>query len=328
VFSILEKKVMQVTPNTFEDLALEVFRFQAKENLIFHKYLQLLKIKVADINNISQIPFLPVSCFKHHKIKCGDWNEETIFYSSGTTGMIKSKHLVKSLAWYENVILQDFNEAFNNSSNYQFFGLLPGYVDNPNSSLICMIHLLMKKNKQNDDNNFYKDDFQKLFVDLTHAVQSQQQVILFGVSFALYDFAKQYSLNAPNLNIIETGGLKSSKRQFTKIEIIETLNRSFPSSKIHSEYGMTEMMSQAYSKDGMKYDRSSTMDVFITSPDDPKEKLKNGKRGRVNIIDLGNLHTCSFLQTGDLGIKINATQFQILGRLDDEEIRGCNMLLE
>lgn len=328
MFSILEKKVMQVTPNTFEDLALEVFRFQAKENLIFHKYLQLLKIKVADINNISQIPFLPVSCFKHHKIKCGDWNEETIFYSSGTTGMIKSKHLVKSLAWYENVILKDFNVAFNNSSNYQFFGLLPGYVDNPNSSLICMIHLLMKKNKQNAGNYFYKDDFQKLFVDLTHAVQSQQQVILFGVSFALYDFAKQYALNAPNLNIIETGGLKSSKRQFTKIEIIETLNKSFPSSKIYSEYGMTEMMSQAYSPNGIHYNRSTTMDVIISAPDDHKEIMKVNRRGRVNIIDLGNVHTCSFIQTGDLGIKLNASQFQILGRLDDEEIRGCNMLLE
>ncbi|NOT36718.1 MAG: acyl transferase [Saprospiraceae bacterium] len=321
-------RILRVTPEKFEALAMEIFKLQATFNVVYKEYIFLLKKDVNEITRIEEIPFLPIELYKNQDIKTGEWNEQFYFLSSGTSNSVRSRNPVKDLAWYSEVVTRTF---LNNLPDLRkaekamrFVAYLPGYIENPNSSLVMMLTLLARSF---DSEVIFISNKLELISVLKEKLNSLDQVVLFGVSFALYDFAKEFTCSDSNLMIIETGGMKTDSREITKDEIYNTLKNAFSLSDIYSEYGMTELMSQAYSKNSMNYHSPAWMKVIVTAADDPGGIKLIGKRGRVHVIDLANIDTCCFLQTGDAGISNEDGSFQVLGRLQDDELRGCNLMI-
>lgn len=324
----LQDKILNVNSENFLDLALEVFDFQSQANSVYAEYLRLLNKHTARPITLEQIPFLPTELFRNRIIKSGDWNEELIFESSGTTQSIKSRHHVHSLNWYHQICRICFEHHYGSIEQYEFIGLLPSVEEKPNSSLISMVQFFVKASGSSVPAVSFINNHQELYKLMTRDTYKNKKIILIGLSFSLLDFAEQFVLDHPQLIVIETGGMKNSKRIMDKQRLIATLQQGFPNAAIHSEYGMTELMSQAYAADALHYSCAPVLKILISDPTDPTQFLSHGKRGIINIIDLGNLYTGSFIQTGDLGIINENGQLEVLGRYNPEEARGCVQMIE
>lgn len=312
--------------NDFLKTALEIFRFQAKNNAVYRKFITLLNVDVKKVNSLEKIPFLPIQFFKSHRITTFNQKEEKIFLSSATTGSIQSKHYIKDLSVYENSFKKGFYHFYNNIEDYTVLALLPSYLEREGSSLIYMANDLI--NSSNDKKSgFYLHNLNDLSKTLQRLDASGKKVLLIGVSFALLDLVEAFSFNLKNTIVMETGGMKGKRKELVREELHAILKKGFGVSKIHSEYGMTELLSQAYSKGNGIFKCPPWMKILIRDTEDAFSILPKGKSGGINVIDLANIYSCSFIATQDLGKKHPKNTFEILGRFDHSDIRGCNLMV-
>ncbi len=326
--NLLVNDLFQIkTDDEFDEVALSVFKFQYAENEIYHSFINFLKINPLQVKNIHQIPFLPIAFFKTHQIVSGKTlTDFTVFSSSGTTGMQQSKHFVSDISVYAKSYLLGFEQFYGNVSEFCVLALLPNYLEREGSSLIYMAEDLIKKST-NVNCGFFLYEHDKLYQLLLKLKESKQKTLLIGVSFALLDFIEKYQLNFPELIVMETGGMKGKRKELLREELHQLLKEGFGVPKIHSEYGMTELLSQAYSTGDGVFNSPPWMKILIRDTNDPFTYLNIGKTGGINIIDLANINSCSFLATQDLG-KLNSDHtFEILGRFDNSDIRGCNLMV-
>ena len=318
-------KIFNVDDKNFEQIAFEVFQFQYINNNIYKSYCDLLKKTPSNIRDISSIPFLPISFFKSHSVMCTK-KYDKVFHSSGTTNENLSKHYVSDIHIYEQSFLKNFIDNYGDPKDYVILGLLPNYMQNENSSLIYMVNNLIELSESNDSGFFLKEyDF--IVEKMKILCRKNKKIILMGVSYALLDLTENWNLNLKNTIIIETGGMKGRRREMIKKELHETLKERTGLKKIHSEYGMTELLSQAYSKGDGIFSCPNWMRVFVRDVNDPNFLYSNNKSGGINIIDLANVNSCSFIATEDMGSLHKNGSFEIMGRIDHSDTRGCNLLV-
>lgn len=324
----IKDKIFSIrSPGDFESLALEIFRYQAKNNVIYSKYIKHLGIKTDKIDDLHQIPFLPVEFFKTHKIITGNKNPQKIFTSSGTTKTGTSKHYLTDASLYIESFTRTFHYFYGNPGKYCILALLPSYLEREGSSLIYMIdHLIRKSN--NPESGFYLDNLDILAEKINHLRQKKQKILFFGVSFALLNLAEKYKPDLSGHIVMETGGMKGRREEIIRKELHNILNKAFNTKVIHSEFGMTELLSQAYSKKDGIFQTPPWMKVQIRDNYDPLSYVKKGQSGGINIIDLANYNSCSFIETKDLGRLLPDGGFEVLGRFDSSDIRGCNLIVE
>jgi len=311
---------------SFDDFALGLFHFQASENEIYNKYLSLINCEPDQIKNIDQIPFLPINFFKNHKIVTTDYAPAQIFKSSNTTGQTPSHHYIKSIDHYLRNTVRIFEEKICTLKGTVVIGLLPSYLERSDSSLVCMVDHFIKKSDESLS-GFHLYDFDKLIIDLLAAQKEGKAVVLFAVRYALLELAEKYQITLDHVTIIETGGMKGKRGPVTNEDLAEVVNSKLEPSSLVSEYGMTELQSQAYSDKKFIFDIPDTMQVLISDLNDPFTHVREGRNGQLNVIDLANLYSCAFIATDDMGIKLSNNKFRILGRLDHSEQRGCNLLV-
>ena len=308
----------------FNEFAIKTFKHQIKKNLIYRSYCEMLKIK--NIDHYSQIPYLPIQFFKTHKIKSFVKKEKYIFRSSSINSDSKSEHLIFDILNYKKSFYRCFNKFYGDPKKYIIIGLLPSYLERKDSSLIFMVDDLIKKTK-NKFSGFYNNEFQKLLSTINNLKKQKKTTIIIGVSFALLDLIEFKKIKLTNTIIMETGGMKGRRKEIIRKDLHEKLKKGLGVSKIHSEYGMTELLSQAYSKKNGIFECPPWMKVSIRDTTDPLKILSKNSSGVINIIDLANQESCSFIATEDLGrLKSNNT-FEVIGRLDESEIRGCNLMV-
>lgn len=307
----------------FNELACLMFQYQYEQNLVYRQFVNQLKINPTSIKSYKNIPFLPISFFKTHDVISGNKSVETIFYSSGTTGENRSKHKVSDLALYDLSLKNGFEFAFGNCEDYSIFALLPSYHDNKNSSLLYMVSKLQELTK--NKGGFYLDNLAELVADIT-TQKKNKKIILIGVSYALLDLAESYSPDLSDIIVLETGGMKGRRKEMTKEELHTTLKKSFNCEQIGSEYGMTELLSQAWSLGQGIFTTPPWMKILTREYTDPLTLIED-KTGGINVIDLANLHSCAFIATQDLGL-VHGHQFELKGRFDHADIRGCNLLID
>ena len=310
----------------FKKQCLDIYNFQYENNMVYQNYCNMICEDPTDVNEINKIPFLPISFFKTKKILSTD-NFEKVFYSSGTTTNSRSKHFISSLKLYQKSFINNFKLNYSDITQYTILALLPNYYDNKDSSLIYMIEKLIKLSKSKES-GFFLDDYINLSKKLIELdTKKERKTILIGVPYALLDMIdfNQFQLN--NTIIMETGGMKGRRKEMVRTELHEKLKRGFGVSKIHSEYGMTELLSQAYSKGDGIFKTPSWMKVIIRDINDAQNLDFNKKSGAINIIDLANYNSCSFIATDDMGKHINDDEFELIGRVDNSDIRGCNLLV-
>jgi phenylacetate-coenzyme A ligase PaaK-like adenylate-forming protein len=312
--------------DSFESIALEVFQFQAKHNSIYQSYLTHLGITPLEIKSINEIPFLPIEFFKSFDVKTGSWVEENNFLSSGTTSALRSSHSIEDLKFYYKHTQNIYEQFYPKLTDTTVLALLPSYIEQGGSGLVCMIDAFIKKSTS-ENSGYYLNNYKELEIALIEALDMNKPVVLFGVTYALLDFARKATHKFDQLIVIETGGMKGRGEELTKTEVHEILKEELGVDKIHSEYGMTELMSQAYSQGEGIFESPKSMKVVIKDINDPFNTMKNEHVGIVNIIDLANVHSCCFVETKDIGKKYSNGRFEILGRIDNSEARGCNMLI-
>lgn len=316
-----------ITKQSFESVALEVFKYQFTHNSLYNQFALSFGKNIDNVKSIEAIPFLPISFFKTHEIKTGEWSEEQVFKSSGTTGQIRSLHHVRSLDWYKKVASNCFEENYGSIEDWCFLCLLPSYLERTDASLVYMCDHFIKRSKY-ESSGFYLDDYPKLRTQLIQNNETSVPTILIGVSFALLDFLEMGTLAIDeHIHIMETGGMKGRRKEMNREALHEVLQKGFNKKVIHSEYGMTELISQSYSKGSGIFKSSTYQRIICREITDPITEAKNNKTGVINIIDLANLDTLSFIETADIGLKLSEDQFKITGRLDLAEIRGCNLML-
>ena len=311
-------------------MALEIFRLQYEHNKIYKKYVNMLGVDPRRINRIEDIPFLPVQFFKNNAITATEFIPEIIFESSGTTGENISRHFVKGISLYKKSFTKGFNLFYGNPAKWCILGLLPGYLERQNSSLVTMVNELIKES-ENPYSGFYLHNHEKLYQAIVHNEIREQPVLLIGVTFALLDFAEKYSMQLNHTTIMETGGMKGRREEITREEIHTTLRNKLGVKNIHSEYGMTELLSQAYSKEKGLFYCPPWMKVLLREESDPfaitaSPKTQKPFTGLLNIIDLANLYSCPFIATDDVGKLYKDGSFEVLGRRDLSDMRGCSLL--
>jgi phenylacetate-coenzyme A ligase PaaK-like adenylate-forming protein len=311
-------------------MALEIFLFQYENNELYRSYVNAIGVSPETVDTIEKIPFLPISFFKTHRVKTTDFDPEIIFESSGTTGANTSRHLVKSAALYNTSFLKTFRLFYGNPSQWCVLALLPGYLERNNSSLVYMVNELIHKTN-NEGSGFYLDEHEKLYQALVKNEIMEKPTLLIGVTYALLDFAQKYSLKLQNTLVMETGGMKGKREEITREEVHEQLKNKLGLSTVHSEYGMTELLSQAYSKGNGRFFCPPWMKVLAREYNDPFSVRSGGDHkkpvnGLVNIIDLANLYSCSFIATDDVGRLHRNNSFEIMGRRDMSDLRGCSLL--
>jgi phenylacetate-coenzyme A ligase PaaK-like adenylate-forming protein len=327
--SSLRQRIFSTTEERlFDKLALEIFIYQSLNNPVYKAYIAALRIEPASVKSPQDIPFLPVSFFKEHKVLTGPDISQTVFESSGTTGTEKSRHYISDLSLYEMSFKTGFRQFYGEATDYFFAVLLPSNAGRENSSLIYMMNNLVLSSKHSES-GFYNNDAAGLIKALKHARSNERKVIFLGVSFALLDLAEKFSPDLSGMIVIETGGMKGRRKEITRQELHSILKEGFNVETIHSEYGMTELLSQAWSMgDGLFY-CPPWMKIFIRDPLDPLTIFKEpGKNGGINVIDLANINSCSFLAVNDIGKLHDDGGFEVLGRFDNSEIRGCNLMVE
>jgi phenylacetate-coenzyme A ligase PaaK-like adenylate-forming protein len=307
-------------------MALKVFRFQYENNLVYREFCDFLKTDVQKIKTIQQIPFLPIQFFKSHEVVSNSNPIQTIFTSSGTTGMVTSKHLVTDVSIYEESYRKAFSQFYGNIEDYVVLALLPSYLEREGSSLIHMVDDLIQLSKH-PESGFYLHNYDELIEKIIQLDQSGQNVILIGVTYALLDLIEKQSFQLENTIIMETGGMKGKRKEMIREELHQELCNGFGVKSIHSEYGMTELLSQAYSLGDGIFECPSWMQISIRDTEDALSYIREGKTGGINVIDLANINSCSFIATQDLGKKYSNGSFEVLGRFDHSDIRGCNLMV-
>ncbi len=328
--TITEKIFAIKTESAFEKTALAVFQLQHENCLVYRQFCDILKINPAEIKSVNDIPFLPIEFFKSHVVTLSvvEGPNSKIFTSSGTTGTVQSKHFVSDVSVYEESFRKGFEHFYCNIEEYCLLALLPSYLEREGSSLVYMVDDLIKSTK-NPDSGFYLRNLNELSEKLKSLLAKGQKVILLGVTYALLDLAEL--LSAPlsgELIIMETGGMKGKRKELLREELHQILCKKFGVNVIHSEYGMTELLSQAYSKVNGIFNCPPCMKVLIRDVNDPLKILEPGKSGGINVIDLANINSCSFIATQDLGILHNDGSFEVSGRFDNSDLRGCNLLVQ
>ena len=369
---ILKQKVLQLISQDFDSLALEIFRFQAEHNLVYKKYLQCLHIQADTITNIEKIPFLPIEFFKTQSVISGNDKTKITFESSGTTGQNTSQHHVQDPNFYVEIAEQIFEHFYGKLSEFQILALLPSYLERANSSLVYMVEHFIKKSG-NPNSGFYLDDYEALAKALkgdgrkeieelkiggqkSKVENRKSKTLLIGVTFGLLDFAESgidltFLQDIDNLIVMETGGMKGRRKELLREEVHEILTNTFHVETIHSEYGMTELLSQGYSKGEGIFELPVSMKILLRDVNDPFNYVSNSRSGGINVIDLANVDSCCFIETKDLGswiinneeLTVNhatlpssplsvssqtTVKFRILGRFDNSDIRGCNLMIQ
>jgi phenylacetate-coenzyme A ligase PaaK-like adenylate-forming protein len=307
-------------------MALKVFRYQYENNKVYKEFCDFLKTDVQKVKSLQQIPFLPIQFFKSHEVVSNTNEIQETFTSSGTTGMITSKHLVTDVSLYEQSYRQAFSQFYGNIEDYAVLALLPSYLERSGSSLIHMVKDLIELSN-NEHSGFYLHNYNELITKLIELDNSGQNVILIGVTYALLDLIEKQNFQLKNTIIMETGGMKGRRKEMIREELHQTLCNGFGVQNIHSEYGMTELLSQAYSLGNGIFECPSWMHILIRDTEDALSYVDYGKTGGVNIIDLANINSCSFIATQDLGKKQPNNSFEVLGRFDHADIRGCNLMV-
>lgn len=356
---IFKQKVLQLQSQDFDDLALEIFRFQAQHNLVYNQYLQHLQIQIDNIKTIKQIPFLPIEFFKTQTVVTGNNPIKTIFESSGTTGQNTSQHHVADPDFYLEIAEQIFEKFYGKLADFQILALLPSYLERTNSSLVYMVEHFIKKSN-NPNSGFFLNDYEKLAEVLNQfpVINNQfpnspiPKTLLIGVTFGLLDFAESGTAGVPvdlsflkdrdDLIVMETGGMKGRRKELLREEVHEILTKAFHVDAIHSEYGMTELLSQGYSSGEGVFELPVSMKILFRDVNDPFSYVQNARSGGINVIDLANIDSCCFIETKDLGAVFRdsmldarfsesnehlTSKFQILGRFDNSDIRGCNLMI-
>ncbi len=315
-----------VNESNFENIALRLFQQQATENLVYASYLRHLHLQPSKITSIEQIPFLPIGFFKTHAVQTSHWQPETVFTSSGTTGMVTSKHLVKNVDSYLRHAQTIFEQFYGPLSQYNLLALLPSYLERSGSSLIAMIDWFIQQTGS-AHSGFYLYNRADLLAKVEALRHDSRKTLIWGVSFALLDIAEKYALDWSHCMVMETGGMKGRRKEWVRDELHRFLCTRFNVKTIHSEYGMTELLSQAYSRGEGIFRSSKTMNIQIRDLNDPFSTIANGKMGIISVIDLANAHSCAFIQTEDLGRIVENGYFEVLGRMDNSDVRGCNLLV-
>ena len=310
----------------FENKAIEVFKYQFENNLVYRSFCDLLCKHPCDIKKIKDIPFLPIEFFKSHEIKISSKKTSKIFTSSGTTGSNLSKHFVTDLNVYEKSFMNCFKIFYGNIKEYTILGLLPSYLERNNSSLVYMVNKMIKQSKF-PESKFYLDEIDELKKTILKLEKSKRKTILIGVSYALLDLIEYHKFNLQYTLVMETGGMKGMRKELIKSELHKLLRNGFGVNNIHSEYGMTELLSQAYSKKNGLFSTPPWMNILIRDTEDAQSILPLNRTGGINIIDLANINSCSFIATMDLGKLHKNGQFEIMGRFDQSDIRGCNLMV-
>jgi phenylacetate-coenzyme A ligase PaaK-like adenylate-forming protein len=319
VFSIDNKE-------QFNKIALQVFRHQATACAVYSEFIKGLRVDVANVQHIEDILFLPIEFFKSHNVVSNEDAVQVTFTSSGTTGMVTSRHPVTDVNWYEASFRKAFELFYGDIKNYTVLALLPSYLEREGSSLIYMAEDLIKQSN-NADSGFFLYNHDELYHQLKNQQENKKPTLLIGVTFALLDFIEQYQIAFPELIVMETGGMKGKRKEMIREELHELLCKGFGVDAIHSEYGMTELLSQAYSKGSGIFNCPPWMRIITRDTNDPVTLIKDDKAGGINIIDLANINSCSFLATQDLGKVYADGSFEVLGRFDNADIRGCNLLI-
>jgi len=321
-------KIFKIDAAGFEELALQIFNFQYQHNAIYKAYTDMLQVRPAHVDQIRKIPFLPIQFYKTHAVKTTDFAPQIIFESSGTTQSVNSHHFVKDIEVYKQSFKTAFELNYGRASEWCIIGLLPSYLERKNSSLVFMVNELIGQS-HHSQSGFYLDEYAQLYQTLIELEKNRQKTLLVGVGFALLDFAEGYSFPLSNTIILETGGMKGRRKELIKRELHEFLKAKFRINSVHSEYGMTELLSQAYSSsDGLFY-CPPWMKVLIRDEEDPllvKAVSKEPVTGAINIIDLANVYSCAFIATDDSGKLYKDESFEVMGRIDNSDIRGCSLL--
>ncbi len=312
--------------NNFNKIALEIFNFQAKNCSVYNEFLNHFNTDIDSVKTINQIPFLPIQFFKSHKIISSKNEIQETFLSSGTTGNAQSKHYVTDVSVYEKSFTKGFKFFYGAIEDYTVLALLPSYLERNGSSLIYMTNYFIEKSK-NSKSGFYLNNLDELCENLIELDKNNEKVLLIGVSFALLDLVEKHNFKLKNTVIMETGGMKGRRKELIREELHQVLKEGFGVEKIHSEYGMTELLSQAYSKGNGIFKCPPWMKVLTRDTEDALSILPEGKSGGINVIDLANINSCSFIATQDLGKTYKNGIFEVLGRFDDSDIRGCNLMV-
>lgn len=319
IFTIGSKK-------EFEKITLKVFRHQYDNNAVYRDFCSFLKKDKQNVKAVKEIPFLPIQFFKSHEVLSSTDPVQETFTSSGTTGMVTSRHRVTDLTYYEQSFRRAFSQFYGNIEDYAVLALLPSYLEREGSSLIYMVEDLIQ-GSNNPDSGFYLHNYDELIAKLTALDNAGQNVLLIGVTYALLDLVEKQSFDLKNTIIMETGGMKGRRKEMIREELHDVLCKGFGVSKIHSEYGMTELLSQAYSLGDGIFECPPWMDILIRDTEDALSYTDTGKTGGINVIDLANINSCSFIATQDLGKKYPNQSFEVLGRFDNSDIRGCNLMV-
>lgn len=315
--------LFSVSEVDFEQKALALFRFQSKNNITYSKYLRHLGINSASIKRTEEIPFLPISFFKHHVIRSVPYKTSVVFQSSGTSGQKTSKHCISDINFYHQNAQFIFERFYGKLSDFEILALLPSYLERSDSSLVNMIQFFMAQS--GNASGFYLNNLDKLKEKILFLQKKARPILLLGVTFALLEFAEKYPIHLTNTLIMETGGMKGKRQEITREEVHNILKQSFGCSTIHSEYGMTELLSQAYAKQNGIFEIPPQMRIFLRELNDPFTINNQLRNGGINIIDLANIESCAFIETQDIGCFAN-NGFRILGRFDNSDIRGCNLM--
>jgi len=320
-------RLSEIDAQHFESFTLEVFHWQASQNTLYSRYLSYLNRDPKNIRRLEDIPFLPIEFFKSHTVKTGDWNHSLIFSSSGTTGSTQSRHYLDDPAFYKQLTQRIFESVYGPFADFHIIALLPSYLEREGSSLIYMIQRFIELTSSRFSGFFLKDDEDLLAtIDQLSVVPGKK--LLIGVTFALLQLAEKHRADLKDFIVMETGGMKGRGKELTRDELHQLLRTTLNISEVHSEYGMTELMSQAYSQGG-SFVCPPTMKVMVRDINDPFSFVAEKKVGGLNIIDLGNLHSCCFIETKDLGRITNEKgDFEVLGRFDNSDVRGCNLLIQ
>ncbi len=328
IFNSLKNSFFKIADGNFEDYALDLFQIQVKNNKIYNNYIRQLKVIPSEVRNVSDIPFLPIEFFKHFDIKSGGWEVAVTFESSGTTDANPSRHLLPELGFYHRVTTTAFEQQYGPLKDFAILALLPSYVERGNSSLVAMVnHFVQKSNSEYS--GYYLENQRDLLDQINDLKDWSGQILLIGVSFALMDFAEKMHLSAPpNMIIMETGGMKGRRKELTREDLHSRLKQAFGVRGVHSEYGMTELLSQAYSKEEGEFYAPPWMRVVIRDILDPFQLGLRHATGGINVIDLANLHSCAFIETRDLGVSMDNRRFKVLGRMDNSDLRGCNLMVD
>jgi hypothetical protein len=322
-----QEKVFAITnEQEFEAVALDIFRHQAHNCAVYREFISGLKIDPGTVRAIDQIPFLPIEFFKSHRVLSSNDAIEVTFTSSGTTGMVTSSHYITDVSWYTESFRRAFQLFYGDIKDYTVLALLPSYLEREGSSLIYMAGDLIKQSG-NPDSGFFLYNHNELEHRLKKQQQAKKPALLIGVTFALLDFIENYTLDFPELIVMETGGMKGRRKEMIREELHDKSCKGFGVNAIHSEYGMTELLSQAYSKGNGIFHCPPWMKIITRDTNDPMSALGHDKTGGINVIDLANFNSCSFIATQDLGKMYADGSFEVLGRFDNSDIRGCNLLV-